>query len=131
MPGLAIPPHSPRITNYAIAGLMLIAAASFAAGLGRVVAARSTVTAFPAPQAASARDIAAAAIPDATPAPETPLVAAPSAPHRRALSAPAPIDDGVSTAAAGSAGANVVAAAPEAPADAAPASPAPGAEDPR
>ena len=31
MPGLAIPPHSPRITNYAIAGLMLIAAASFAA----------------------------------------------------------------------------------------------------
>jgi hypothetical protein len=133
MPGLAIPPHSPRITNYAIAGLMLISAASFAAGLGRVVAGRSTVTAYPTPQAASARDIAAAAIPEATAASETPLVPAQPAPHRRALPAYAPAlaDDGVSAAASASAGADVAAAAPEAPAAAAPENPAPGLEDPR
>jgi hypothetical protein len=84
--GLQIKPHSHRLSGLAVAGLSLLAAGSFVAGIQREVAGAGGPSPFPATQAAAP---VAGAIPEARPAPEIQVAASPPPrPH-----AVAPADD--------------------------------------
>jgi hypothetical protein len=86
MTGLQIKPHSHRLSSLAVAGLSLLAAGSFVAGIQREVAGAGGPSPFPAAQASAP---VAGAIPEARPAPEIQVAASPP-PRRRAV---APVDD--------------------------------------
>lgn len=102
MASLDIRPHSPRVSGWAVAGLMLLGAGAFAAGIVHQLAPNGPPP-FPPPQQASLR------IADATPAPAAPLpVERPTrreapppeadAPPRLDLAQPAPGADASATA---------------------------------
>jgi hypothetical protein len=96
--GLEIQPHSRRLTGLAVAGLALVAAGSFTAGLARQVGAPAARSPFPPPQAA----VAFAGAPEATPAPDMQLAVAAPPPRRhtaRAAAETASTDDGAVSAA--------------------------------
>ena len=80
MPGLQIQPHSRRLSNLAVVGLALLAAGAFGIGVSRQVHPPGAL--FPAAETTPAQaGSAAAAIPEATPAPDMQLAAVAPAPR--------------------------------------------------
>jgi hypothetical protein len=141
MAGLAIPPHSRRLSRLAVLALVLLSGAAFAAGVGRQLQPAGP-SPFPRTTLASDQARLPGDPPDATPAPSL-QVAEAAAPRHRApaasesdadASAPlldvaaAPTSPAAAAGAAGAAGADAAANAPDQPPPAA--DPAPPAPDP-